>query len=143
MSSVERAIAIAAEAHSGQVDKAGQPYIFHPIRVMFQVTGTDEQIAAVLHDVVEDTQVTLEQLRAEGFSEPVIAAIEALTKRPGETRLEAAKRAAINSVARTVKLADNADNMDLSRIAAPTEKDYARLGEYEQVRALLLSYGSA
>lgn len=141
MSSIERAIAIAAEAHSGQVDKAGQPYIFHPLRVMLRVSGLDEQIAAVLHDVVEDTQVTLDQLRAEGFSEPVLAAIKALTKRPGETRLEAARRAAANSIARTVKLADNADNMDLSRIAAPTESDYARLREYDQVRALLLSYG--
>ena len=143
MSSLERAIAIAAEAHAGAQDKAGQPYILHPLRVMLRLAATEERIVAVLHDVVEDTPVTLEQLRENGFSEVVVAAVEALTKRQGETRLQAAERAAVNPIARAVKLADNAENMDLSRISAPTEKDYARLREYEQVRALLLAHGAA
>jgi len=138
MSTLERAISLAAQAHAGQVDKAGQPYILHPLRVMLRVTTEEERIAAILHDVVEDTSVTLEQLAEEGFSPTVVAAVEALTKRPGESRMEAAARAAENRVARTVKLADNAENMDLSRIAHPTEKDFARIQEYEQVRALLL-----
>lgn len=141
MSTLERAISIAAQAHSGQVDKAGQPYILHPLRVMLQMTSQDERVAAVLHDVVEDTSITIEQLATEGFSDAVLEAVEALTKRPGESRLAAAARAAKNKVARAVKLADNAENMDISRIAVPTEKDFARLKEYEQVRALLL--GSA
>jgi (p)ppGpp synthase/HD superfamily hydrolase len=139
MSTLERAIALAAEAHAGQVDKAGQPYILHPIRVMLRVSTEEERIVAILHDIVEDTRVTLEQLAAEGFSEGVVTSVNALTKLPGENRMEAALRAARDSVARTVKLADNAENMDLSRIASPTEKDVARLKEYEQVRALLLS----
>lgn len=139
MSTLERAISIAAQAHSGQVDKAGQPYILHPLRVMLRVTSQDERMAAVLHDVVEDTSITLEQLATEGFSGVVLEAVEALTKRPGENRLAAAARAAKNKVARAVKLADNAENMDISRIAVPTEKDFARLKEYEQVRALLLA----
>jgi len=103
------------------------------------VQGEQERIAAVLHDVVEDTSVTLEQLAAEGFSPQALEAIASLTKLPGETRIAAAARAAANDIARAVKLADNAENMDLSRIANPTEKDYARLEEYKAVRELLLA----
>jgi len=94
-------------------------------------------MAAVLHDVVEDTDVTLDDLRAEGFPAQVIEAIQALTKQPGETRLEAARRAARHPIARVVKLADVTDNMNIRRIASPTEKDYARLKEYEVVKQLL------
>ena len=143
MSTLERAISIAALAHAGQVDKAGQPYILHPLRVMLRLNTAEERIAAILHDVVEDTDVSLAQLTAEGFSEKVVSAIEALTKRPGETRMEAAARAAVNPIARIVKLSDNSENMDLSRINNPTEKDFARLKEYEQVRNLLLNTNAA
>lgn len=143
MATLERAIQIAAAAHAGQTDKAGESYILHPLRVMLRVRTEAERIAAMLHDVVEDSPVTLEGLAAEGFSRSVIDAVEALTKRPGETRLDAAARAARNAVARQVKLADNAENMDISRIEKPTEKDYARLEEYKQVRALLLAASPA
>lgn len=139
MATLERAIQIAAEAHAGQTDKAGEPYILHPLRVMLRVRTEDERIAAVLHDVVEDTPMTLENLVADGFRPSVIEAIEALTKRPGETRLTAAARAAQNVIAREVKLADNAENMDIGRIENPTEKDYARIEEYKEVRAVLLA----
>lgn len=143
MSTLEKAIAIAAAAHAGQVEKSGQPYILHPLRVMLRVTSTEERIAAVLHDAIEDTPVTLEELRAEGFSEVVVQAVSALTKLPGESRMDAAERAAENPVARVVKLADNAENMDLSRITNPSETDRARLKEYEAVRALLLARSAA
>ena len=143
MATLERAIAIAAAAHAGQLDKAGQPYVLHPLRVMLRVNTEEERIAAVLHDVVEDTSVTLEQLASEGFAEEVLVAIEALTKNVGESRMDAACRAVKNRIARTVKLADNAENMDLSRIASPTEKDFSRLKEYERVRALLLGANAA
>ena len=93
MASLERAIEIAAKAHAGQTDKAGQPYILHPLRVMRRVSDTESRIAAVLHDVVEDSEITFDDLRAERFSEPILAALGALTKRPGETRMEAALRA--------------------------------------------------
>ncbi len=139
MATLERAIAIAASAHAGQRDKAGQPYILHPLRVMLALQSDEERIAAVLHDVVEDTAVTLADLQAEGFAPAVVAAVEALTKRDGEGRLEAARRAAANPIALRVKLADNAENMDLPRIANPSEKDFARLEEYQQVRSLLLA----
>lgn len=140
MPTLERAIEIAARAHAGQVDKAGQPYILHPLRLMLAVQGLHARMAAVLHDVVEDTPLGFEDLRSEGFPEEVIEAVRALTKSEGESRIEAARRAAAHPIARAVKLADVGDNMDLSRIAAPTEKDYARLKEYEQVRALLLAF---
>ena len=84
MSTLERAIAIAVAAHAGQFDKAGRPYILHPLRVMLALDTTDDQIVGVLHDVVEDTDVTLEGLRAEGFSEVILAGLESVTKREGE-----------------------------------------------------------
>lgn len=93
----------------------------------------------MLHDVVEDSEVSLQDLQAEGFGAEVIAAIEALTKRPGESRLQAATRAAADPIARQVKLADNAENMDLSRIANPTARDIARIEEYAAVREILLA----
>ncbi len=137
MSTIERAIEIAARAHAGQVDKAGAPYILHPLRVMLRVTTVHERMAAVLHDVVEDTDVTMDDLRAEGFPRKVLAAVAALTKRQGESRLEAARRASRNPIARAVKLADVSDNMDLSRMPRPTRRDRARLREYARVKALL------
>ena len=138
MSTLELAIQIAASAHAGQVDKAGHPYILHPLRVMFSVDTPDERMAAVLHDVVEDTQWTVDALRNEGFSEVVLTAVVALTKRDGESRIAAARRAAKNPVARAVKLADVSDNMDLSRIPDPKGSDFARLEEYKAVKKLLV-----
>ncbi len=137
MSTVEKAIEIAARAHANQVDKGGTPYIFHPLRLMLAVNSPFERMAAVLHDVVEDTDVALADLRDEGFPPEVVDAVEALTKRKGERRLEAARRAAKNPIALIVKLADVTDNMDLSRIPNPSEKDFNRLKEYEQVKKLL------
>jgi (p)ppGpp synthase/HD superfamily hydrolase len=139
MSTLERAIEIAASAHAGQTDKASQPYILHPLRVMLRVGTEHERMAAVLHDVVEDTSVTLERLAEEGFPEPVLLAVQALTKSNGESNLQAATRAASNSIARTVKLADNAENMDLSRISSPTEKDFARFRELRAGRVIPLA----
>jgi len=137
MATLESALQLAAEAHSGQQDKAGKPYILHPIRVMLSVSTTDEQIAAVLHDTVEDTDVTFEQLSEAGFSAEIISAVRALTKLDGESRVEAARRAVKHPIARQVKLADVKDNMDMSRIPNPTEKDFARLDEYKLVKEIL------
>ncbi len=106
---------------------------------MLALAGERERIVGVLHDVVEDTSVSLAELEMEGFSAEILSAIDALTKKPGETRMEAAARAAKDPIALRVKLTDNAENMDLSRIANPTAKDVARLDEYKEVRALLLS----
>ena len=139
MANLERAIELAAAAHAGQVDKAGQPYILHPIRVMLSVNSPNERMAAILHDIVEDTPTTFDDLTSEGFPHDVIKAVRALTKEEGESRIDAANRAVQNAIARVVKLSDVADNMDMSRIPNPTEKDYARLSEYETVRKILLA----
>jgi len=98
-----------------------------------------ERIVAGLHDVVEDSDITLDQLRAEGFSDEALAAIDALTKPDGESRMDAAAQAKANPVALRVKLADNADNQDMTRIGNVTEQDLVRLEEYKQVRAFLLA----
>lgn len=139
MSTIEKAIELAAREHAGVVDKGGQPYIFHPLRLMFAVIRPFEKMAAILHDVVEDTPVKLAELRDMGFPAEVVAAVDALTKRAGESRMEAARRAAKNPIALVVKLADVKDNMDISRIANLTEKDFGRLKEYAEVRKFLES----
>lgn len=138
MATLEQAISLAAKQHEGQVDKANAPYILHPLRVMLNVPTIEHKIVAVLHDILEDTETTIEDLYQFGFQEHLIDAIVALTKKQGETRLEAAQRARQNPIARVVKLADINDNMDLSRIQSPTVKDFERLKEYQQVRDLLL-----
>lgn len=139
MSSLERAIAIAAQAHAGQVDKGGAPYILHPLRVMLGLQRPEERIVAVLHDVLEDSAVPLEQLRGEGFSAAVLAALSALTKVEGEDYPAFIRRAAANPLARRVKLADLADNSDLSRIPEPGAEDLRRLEKYRQAMHYLNS----
>ena len=141
MSTLEKAITIAAEAHTGQIDKAGQPYILHPLRVMLHMTRPEERIVAVLHDVIEDTTLTADDLRSEGFSPQIIEAILALTKTGHESRIDAAKRAALNPIARIVKIADVRDNMDLSRITNPTALDHERMNEYQEVLDYLQNHG--
>ncbi len=140
MSTLEKAIIIAARAHAGQVDKAGCPYILHPLRVMLHVSLPEERITAVLHDVIEDTDVTYEYLSAEGFPIEILEAIEALTKLDGEERIDATRRAAVNPIARVVKMSDVKDNMDLSRIDKPTEDDYKRQDEYKEVLEYLQNF---
>ena len=137
MSTLERAIAIAAKAHAGQVDKSGAPYILHPLRVMLRLKGTEERIAAVLHDVVEDCGITLDELRREGFAEEIVIAVDAVTKRDGETYEAFVARAAANPIGRRVKMADLEDNSDLSRLPNPTEKDRERLKKYASAIAYL------
>ena len=139
MATLERAISLAAERHAGQVDKANAPYILHPLRVMLNVPDIEHKIVAVLHDILEDTTTTIDELYRLGFQTHLIDAIIALTKQEGESRIQAAQRTVQNPIARVVKLADITDNMDLTRIQTPTMKDFERLKEYQQVRDILLS----
>ena len=129
---LERAIAIAATAHAGQVDKGGAPYILHPLKVMLRMSSLEERIVAVLHDVVEDCGISLEDLRKEGFSESVLSAIESVTKVPGESYEDFVERAAQNPIGRVVKLADLEENSDLSRIASPNWEDLERIEKYRR-----------
>ncbi len=130
---LEEAIALATEAHAGQRDKAGQPYILHPLRVMFRLTSETDRIVGVLHDVVEDTATALDDLRKLGFSEEILRAVDCVTQREGEPREEYAVRYKSNAIARRVKLADLEDNMDVRRISEITEKDRERLNRYLKV----------
>jgi (p)ppGpp synthase/HD superfamily hydrolase len=118
MSDLTTAILVAANAHHGQVDKAKQPYILHPLRVMLAVDSDEERIAAVLHDVVVDTEVTLEDLRTKGFPAGVVEAVEALTRRDDEPYPDFIKRARSNEIARRVKIADILDNTNPERVRA-------------------------
>lgn len=137
MSTLEKAIAIAAQGYEGQVDKGGAPYILHPLRVMLAVEGEHAKMAAVLHDAIEDGVCDMGDLIRLGFPREVIDAVMALTRPPGMSRLDAARMAATNPIARVVKIADLKDNMDLSRIINPTARDHARLREYEEAMAVL------
>ncbi|CAI8921746.1 MULTISPECIES: HD domain-containing protein [Pseudomonas] len=129
---LERAIAIAAAAHAGQVDKGGAPYILHPLKVMLRMNSLEERIVAVLHDVVEDCGISFDDLRKEGFSEAVLSAIESVTKVPGESYEDFVERAAQNPIGRVVKLADLEENSDLSRIASPGWEDLERVEKYRR-----------
>lgn len=129
---LERAIAIAATAHAGQVDKGGAPYILHPLKVMLRMTTLEQRIVAVLHDVVEDCGISVDDLRKEGFSEEVLMAIESVSKVPGESYEDFVDRAAQNPIGRVVKLADLEENSDLSRIASPSWEDLERVEKYRR-----------
>jgi (p)ppGpp synthase/HD superfamily hydrolase len=137
MATLEKAILIAAQAHLGQRDKGGAPYILHPLRMMMRMESEAAMIAATLHDVVEDSDWTLEQLRGEGFSEEVLQAVDCLTRRDGETYEEFVARAQANAIARQVKIADLEDNMNVKRLGEMTPKELARIEKYHRAwRAL-------
>lgn len=131
MSTLERAIEIATEAHRGQLDKAGCEYITHPLRVMAAGKSLEEKIAGVLHDVVEDSGWTFEMLEAEGFSAEIIAALRCLTKlSANEPYDKFIIRIKDNPLAVAVKLNDLSDNMDIRRLPYLSDKDVKRLKKY-------------
>lgn len=127
---LEDALMLAVNAHRGQTDKAGAPYVLHVLRVMLQMPDLPSMMAAVLHDVVEDTDHTLADLRAAGYPEAVVSAVDALTRRPEESYEAFVERAAAHPLARRVKRADVADNMDLRRLTRLTSADLRRLQRY-------------
>ncbi len=131
MATLERAIEIATEAHRGQKDKAGNEYIGHPLRVMAMGKTTEEKIVGVLHDVVEDSTWTFEQLAAEGFSDKIIEALRCVTKlSPDEPYDKFIARIKHNPLAVAVKLNDLTDNMDIRRLPYLSDKDVKRLKRY-------------
>jgi (p)ppGpp synthase/HD superfamily hydrolase len=129
----EGALALALEAHRGQTDKYNQPYIMHVLGVMGRVRTIEEKIVALLHDVVEDTDHTFDDLRALGISERVITAVDCLTRRRGESYDHFVDRIAPNPLARAVKLADLEDNMDVRRASRTMkDKDAERMEKYRK-----------
>ncbi|BBH19133.1 hypothetical protein Back11_04780 [Paenibacillus baekrokdamisoli] len=129
---ITTALIIAATAHKGQYDKGNKPYILHPLAVMNRVHTLEEKIVAILHDVVEDTSVTLEVLSVQGFTPVMIDAIDRLTKRESESYMDFIQRAKENEISRNVKIADIQENMDLSRLTKPTDKDHERVEKYQK-----------
>jgi hypothetical protein len=133
MSMLDAALQIAVRAHAGQKDKAGLPYITHPLRVMARVQGEAAQIVAVLHDVVEDTSKSLDDLRNSGISEPLLAAIALVTHAADVPYADYVVRCKANPVARQVKLADLEENCRLDRAllrADRAARDFARIHRY-------------
>jgi (p)ppGpp synthase/HD superfamily hydrolase len=135
---LEKAIRIAVEKHAGQVEKAGRPYILHPLRVMMQMRTDPERIVAVLHDVIEDCGVTPEWLLAEGFPREIVDAILSVSRLDkSESYDDFIRRSAANSTGRIVKIADLRDNLDVTRLAELTQKDLERLNRYRKALNIL------
>ena len=135
---LDKAFEIAQHAHDGQVDKGGRPYIEHPLAVSKAVSSHDEKIVALLHDVVEDTKITLNDLRNAGFGAVIVAAISALTKTASEPYDDYLKRVKANPLARAVKTADIKHNMNLSRLGRkPNHSDMKRVEKYEMALSYL------
>ena len=137
VATLEQAIELAVKHHKGQYDKGGKPYILHPLRLMMSVDTDDEKIVAVMHDLVEDTHITIAYLRTAGFSEKVLSALDCVTNRENEDYESFIERIAQNPLATKVKLADLEDNMDLSRIPEPSKKDYKRIEKYKRAKTRL------
>lgn len=131
MSTLQRAIEIATEAHQGQFDKAGRDYIGHPLRVMEMGKTDEEKIVGVLHDVIEDTDWTFEKLSEEGFSQEIISALRCVTKlSENENYDDFIDRVKKNPMAVAVKINDLTDNMDIRRLPCLSDKDVKRLKKY-------------
>lgn len=138
---LRRAIDIAKEAHKGQVDKAGNEYIDHPLRVMVAVHSVSEKIVGVLHDVIEDTDWIFERLEAERFTTEIIEALKCVTKLSEDEPYDAfIERVKTNTLAVAVKIKDLADNMDIRRLNELTEKDFKRLQKYHRAYKELVEY---
>ena len=136
---LEQAISIASLVHEGQLDKGGEPYILHPLRVMMKLKDEKQRIVAVLHDIIEDTKATRQYLYDQGFDYELVDTIMILTRRKDENYDDYIDRISHNEFAIEVKLADLEDNMDLSRIKNPTVKDYDRVVKYGKAREKLMN----
>ncbi len=139
MADLDTAITIATKAHAGQVDKAGKPYILHPLRLMLSFHNDIEMITAILHDVVEDSETSIKDLKAYGFSPQILSAIDCLSHKENEHYKDFIQRISTNELATKVKIADLKDNMNLTRLSTITPKDLSRIEKYHQALATLLN----
>ncbi len=136
MSDLDTAIKLAVDAHAGQTDKAGMPYILHPLRVMLAQDNETARIVGVLHDVVEDSGISHDDILAI-FGEEVHAAVFAISRQEGEDYFAFVRRAISNPIARQVKIADLRDNMDVSRALPDDEKNRTRMVKYREAMAII------
>ncbi len=133
----KKALCLCFEVHKDQCDKSGMPYVFHPFHLAEQMETEDTTVVALLHDVVEDTDYTLDDLAAMGFGDAVIDALALLTHDPAVPYMDYVAAIKENPIARTVKLADLAHNSDVTRLDVVDEKALARREKYAQAMALL------
>ena len=133
----KKALSLCFEAHKDQKDKSGLPYVFHPFHLAMEMTDELSTVVALLHDVVEDTDYTLQDLEDMGFPPAVLEAIDLMTHREGVPYMEYVAAIQTNPLARIVKMADLRHNSNIARVDNPTEKDYARVEKYRQAMALL------
>lgn len=133
----KKALAVCFEAHKSQVDKSGLPYVFHPFHLAEQMKDEMTTIVALLHDVIEDTSITVEELRDMGFPAEAIAAIQIMTHDKSIPYMDYVARIKKNPIAREVKLADLKHNSDLTRLNEVAEKDLERLKKYKKAISLL------
>ena len=133
----KKAMKLCYEAHKDQVDKTGVPYVFHPFHVAEQMTSEASTIVALLHDVVEDTDYTLDDIAAAGFGKEIVDAVALMTHEDDVPYLDYVAKIKNNPVARKVKLADLAHNSDQSRLGEIDEETRRRLEKYEKAKALL------
>lgn len=131
---LNKMLVLATTRHAGQFDRGGNPYILHPLKVMYYLKSNDEELQciALAHDLVEDTDTTYDELRSMGFTERVIEGIAALTKLPGESYDQYKERVKANPDAIKVKMADLRHNTDIRRLKGVTEKDLARVEKYQR-----------
>lgn len=135
---LDLAIALASEHHYGQKQKDKQtPYILHPLTLMFRCEDISEKIVAVMHDLVEDTDVTLEMLTSWDFSTSIVDAVDAITHRKDESYESYVERVAANPIARAVKIQDLQHNMDVTRLPKINQATLDRVAKYHRVWSLL------
>ena len=132
---------IAVKAHKGQKDKSGEDYVLHPIRVAEKCKSINAKVVALLHDTIEDTKMTPETLRKEGFPEEIISAVLSVTRQEGESYQDFVHRASGNVIGREVKIADLEDNMNIRRLKEITDEDVARLRKYLRAWQYLIKLG--
>lgn len=135
---IDRARELAFIAHGGQVDKAGEDYINHPVRVSNKCNTEEQKVVALLHDVIEDTDITKDDLSKLGFSSKIIEAVLSVTKLPGEDYRKFIDRCKLNPIGKVVKLHDLEDNLDITRLRCVAESDLDRINKYLEARRILM-----
>jgi len=133
----KKALKVAFKAHKDQKDRSGLPYILHPVHVAEQMKTEDTCVVAILHDVIEDTDLTLEDLREKGFTETQLRGVDLMTHREDEDYFDYVRKLSGDPVARTVKRADLLHNLDSTRLSKVSEKDEKRYAKYRKALEIL------
>jgi len=134
---INKALNLMYEAHKGQKDKGNIPYVFHPYHIAEQMNTEDEIIVALLHDVIEDTNITLEDIKSYGFNNNILEALKVITHDKNINYIDYINKISKNKLATKIKIRDLKHNIDISRIPNPTEEDYNRVNQYKKALEIL------